>query len=142
MSEQRIRRLVFWLDGALVAKAPDGRIQPGLAGVLDELIHRFELWLVSDYPAEPTAAVIAENGLSRWFDDESVFLLPQGMADQQQILDALVTAGVIVPGESLLIDNHPTRTLLAVRQGIDASIFVDARRFRRDLVLWRIVADA
>lgn len=140
MTMQRITRLVFWLDGVVVSGTPECQLQPGMAQVLDELKDRFELWLVSDYSARHTTAVISQNGLSSWFDNGAVYVLPDDSASHQVLLQSLVAIRVITPGSSLWIDDHPARTMVAVRQGIDASIFVDARRLRRDLWLWGIVS--
>jgi hypothetical protein len=54
-------------------------------------------------------------------------------------LDALIAAGVVLPGHTLWIDAHSPRTSEALRKGVDADIFVDARRLRRDLALWRLM---
>ncbi len=136
---QRITRLVFWLDGAVVSPGPARQIQPGMAKVLDALQHRFELWLVSNSPSQQAAAVISKNSLSHWFADEAVYSVPDHIVGHQSMLQSLVEAGVIIPGKSLWIDHHPIRTMLAVRQGIDASVFVDSERLYRDLWLWGIV---
>jgi hypothetical protein len=139
MTVHRISRLVFWLNGALVSNDAGRRLLPGMAGLLDELAPGYELWLVSCYPARQTAAVISENALSRWFGRERDYVLPDDVVNHGGILSLMVTAGVVQPGKSLWIDDHPVRTMLAIRQGIDAGIFVDARRLRRDLWLWGIV---
>lgn len=137
---QRITRLVFWLEGVAVSPNSVHQIQPGMAKVLDALHHRFELWLISNYPSQQAAAVILKSSLSQWFEDEAVYSLPELIVGHQAILQSLVEAGVIIPGKSLWIDHHPVRTMLAVRQGIDASIFVDSERLYRDLGLWGIVS--
>jgi hypothetical protein len=110
-----------------------------MAKLLDALQHRFELWLVSHHPSQQTAGIIAKNSLSRWFEDGSVYFLHEHVVSHQAVLQSLVEAEVIIPGKSLWIDHHPVRTMAAVRQGIDASIFVDSKRLYRDLWLWGIV---
>lgn len=137
---QRITRHVFWLEGVIVSPGTVYQIQPGMAKVLDALHHRFELWLVSNYPPQQVAAIISENSLSQWFEDGSVYSLPDYIVDHQAMLQSLVEAGVIIPGKSLWIDPHPIRTMLAIRQGIDATVFVDSERLYRDLGLWGIVS--
>lgn len=135
----RITRFVFWLDGVVVSPESGHQIQPGMAGMLDALHDRFELWLVSNYPAQQTTAVFSSNLLSQWFEEKAIYSLPDPAMDNQKILHSLVEEGVIIPGHSLWVDHHPKRTMLALRQGIDASIFVDSKRFYRDLWLWGIV---
>jgi hypothetical protein len=137
---QRITRFVFWLEGVVVSPNSAHQIQPGMAKVLDALHHRFELWLISNYPSRQVSAVISDNSLSQWFEDGAVYSLPEHIVGHPESLGSLVEAGVLIPGKSLLVDNHPIRTMLAVRQGIDASVFVDSERLYRDLVLWGIIS--
>ena len=108
--------------------------------VFDDLPDHYELWLVSTLSPQKVAKLISKNSLSKWFDDENVYFLPEHVADHQLLLISLVEEGVIYPGKSLWIDHHPIRTMLAVRQEIDASIFVDAERLHRDLELWGIIS--
>jgi hypothetical protein len=140
MTVQRITRFVFWLDGVVVSQSSEHQIQPGMADVFDALQHRFELWLISSYPSPQLADVISKNSLSLWFDDGAVYSLPSHNMGHREMLQWLVVAGVVEPGKSLWIDHDPIRTMLAVRQGIDASIFVDAERLCRDLALWGIIS--
>ncbi len=140
MTVHRITRLVFWLDGIVVSQNSEHLIKLGMAGVFDALINHFELRLVSSYPSMQLAAVISKNSLSKWFDDRAVYSLPMQIVDHRAMLQMLIVADVIDPGRSLWIDHDPIRTMLAVRQGIDASIFVDAERLYRDLVLWGIIS--
>lgn len=136
----RITRLVFLLEGVVVSPDPDQIIQPGMARVLDDLHHRLELWLVTNYAHEQLAAIISKNSLAKWFENDAVFLIPEHTVDNETILQSMVEAGVIIPGRSLWIDHHPIRTMLAIRHGIDSSIFVDGDRLYRDLWLWGIVS--
>jgi len=140
MTVHRITRFVFWLDGVVVSQSSEHQIQPGMADVFDTLTNHYELWLVSSYPSQHLAAVISKNSLSQWFDAGAVYSLPLPIVGHRAILQSLVAAGVIIPGKSLWIDHDPIRTMLSVRQGIDASIFVDAERLHRDLVLWGIIS--
>ena len=139
MIVQRITRLVFLMEGVVISPSPLHQIQPGMVNVLDALHHHFDLWLVSTSPPQRVADIISRNSLSRWFEDGTVYSRPEHIVDHQLMMQSLVNAGVIIPGTSLWIDHHPVRTMLAVRQGIDASIFVDSDRLYRDLWLWGIV---
>jgi hypothetical protein len=135
----RIRRLVFWLDGVVVQPSSGYQIPAEMAELLDDLQLRLELAAVASYEPQHLATIIAGSDLHRWFDDEAIYPLPHDIVDHRSILRAAVAAGAITLGESLWIDHDPLRTMLAVRQGIDASIFVDARRLYRDLWLWGLV---
>ena len=135
----RITRFVFWLNGVLVTQDCEHTMLPGMAGILDTLSPCFELALVSSCPSQQLDTIIAKNSLSRWFDAGAVYRLPQHMVSDHEILRYLVKEHVIEPGQSLWIDHDPIRTMLAVREGIDAGIFVDSKRFYRDLGLWGIV---
>ena len=55
------------------------------------------------------------------------------------VLDALIASGLVMPGHTLWVDYHWPRTSEALRKGVDTAIFVDARRLRRDLALWRLM---
>ena len=55
------------------------------------------------------------------------------------VLDVLIAAEAILPGHTLWVDAHSPRTSAALRKGVDAAIFVDTRRLRRDLALWRLM---
>ena len=55
------------------------------------------------------------------------------------LLDTLIAHRVISPGHTLWVDHHSPRTSEALRKGVDAAIFVDARRLRRDLALWLLM---
>lgn len=136
---QRITRFVFLLEGVVISPDPAQQIEPGMTKVLDALHRRFELWLVSKYPSQQAADIIAKNSLTRWFENGAVYLLPEHIVDHEAVLQSLVEAEVIIPGKSIWVDHHPVRTMVAVRQGIDASIFVDGKRLYRDLGLWGIV---
>ena len=97
-----------------------------------------ELRLVSDYPAEWLLPALARSGLARIFPaDEIAYVADLG--GFSGMFDALVERGVIVPGRTLWVDAHSPRTSAALRKGIDAAIFEDARRLRRDLGMWRLL---
>ena len=135
----RINRLVFLLEGVVTSPDDVYQIQPGITKVLDALYHRFELWMVAKFPSQPVIELISKNSLAHWFEDGAVYSLPERNMGHMAMLQSLVEAGAIIPGKSLWIDCHPVRTMLAVRHGIDATIFVDSHRLYRDLWLWGMV---
>jgi hypothetical protein len=130
---------VFVLEGVVVSPEAGNEINPGMVDVFEALRDRFELWLVSTSSAQQTAEIVSINSLSRWFEDGTIHLATENGEDHLAFLQSLVEAGVINPGHSLWIDHHPKRTMIAVRHGIDAGIFIDSRRLYRDLWLWDIV---
>jgi hypothetical protein len=100
------------------------------------------LCLVSDYPREWLVYASNHNtDLPQWFEPQHTFYTPElkPLADHRGLLRALVEAGAVVPGTSLWVDYHPKRTMLAIREGIDAAVYVDAGRLYRDFWLWGFV---
>jgi hypothetical protein len=114
---------------------------PGMPGVIGDLAADYELALVSDYPRRWLLPAMQRGGLSRWFADETVFCVSEHAVSGEypELFETLVTSKVIIPGSSLWVDHNPSRTSVAIRQGIDASVFVDADRLYRDLGLWGLV---
>ena len=106
-----------------------------------ELAAQRRLTMVSDYPRRWLLPVVERSRLSQWFPDEAVFYCAehQVSGEYTELFATLVNMNIIVPGSSLWVDHHPKRSHVAVRQGIDVAIFVDARRLRRDLGLWGLM---
>ena len=97
-----------------------------------------ELRLVSDYPAEWLLPALKRSGLARIFPAGEIAYVAD-LGGFLGLFDALVERRVIVPGQTLWVDAHSPHTSAALRKGIDAAIFEDARRFRRDLGMWRLI---
>jgi len=110
----------------------------GMPDLIAETALTLEVRLVSDYPAVWLLPALARNGLAHCFPTDVIFYLAD-LGGFAGVFDALIAAGVIVPGQTLWVDAHSPRTSEALRKGVDANIFVDARRFRRDLALWRLM---
>lgn len=115
--------------------------QACMLSLLAELALRLDLRLVCDYPRAWWEPVSARHGLDRFFANESIYYTDEvgDRADYAAFLQALVADGAIRPGRTLWVDYHSPRTSAAIRTGIDAAIFVDIPRLRRDLGLWKIV---
>lgn len=110
----------------------------GMPALLADLALTCELRLVSDYPAEWLLPALTRSGLARIFPaGEIAYVVDLG--GFSGLFDALVERRVIVPGQTLWVDAHSPRTSAALRQGIDAAIFEDARRLRRDLGMWDLL---
>jgi hypothetical protein len=111
---------------------------PGMPDLIAEMAQTCEVRLVSDYPAVWLLPALARSGLAHCFSAAGISYVAD-LGGFAGILDALVTIGVISPGHTLWVDAHSPRTSEALRKGVDANIFVDARRLRRDLALWRLM---
>ena len=124
----------------LFAEIP-GRVEPlpGMPELVRELARNYEVFLVSDYPRQWLQPALQRIGFIQ--QSASIFFVSKlGTSDEYaDLVEMLVESSVIVPGSSLWVDQNPARTAVAIRRGIDASIFVDARRLYRDLGLWGLV---
>jgi FMN phosphatase YigB (HAD superfamily) len=127
---------------ALAAQIPDWlELSADILSVIDELAPKYRLCLASDYPRAWLVPAMQRLGLSGCFEEDAIFF----MADYAPpdyfaaIFDALIAAGALIPERCLWVDDNPWRTAAAVRRGINATIFVDSRRLRRDVALWGLV---
>ncbi len=114
-------------------------VDAGALSVADELRRNSQCILVSDYPPQWLANVDHRTGVCAHFDR----VIPlQGMGcedDRAAIFSRLCAAGELEAGTSLLVDANPFRTALAIRRGVDAVIYVDERRLRRELKLRALI---
>jgi hypothetical protein len=113
--------------------------QPGMPSLIEELAMTSELGLASDYPAPWLLPALARSGLAYCFPADRIFYIAD-LGGYPGLFERLVAARAVTPGHTLWVDAHSPRTSEALRRGIDAAIFVDARRLRRDLGLWGLVA--
>jgi FMN phosphatase YigB (HAD superfamily) len=114
---------------------------PGMLGLVDELAGGYRLRLLADYPRRWLLPVMQRTGLGERFAGRLVTVVPDHTLDgtPAALFAMLVSTGAFTAGSSLLVDDDPARCMAAVRAGLDAAIFVDARRLRRDLGLWSIL---
>lgn len=114
-------------------------VDAGALSVADELRRNSQCILLSDYPPEWLAALDQRSGICAHFHR----VLPlQGMGcedDRAAIFSRLCAAGELSAGTSLLVDANPFGTALAIRRGVDAVIYVDERRLRRELKLRALI---
>jgi len=114
---------------------------PGMLPLIKELSERVDLGLVSDYPGKWVTPIIKRTGLSVYFPggvDQVIGELRPGL-DYTVLFRLLIERNVLKPGSSMWVDHNSLRCMAAIRQGIDAGIFVDARRLYRDLGLWGLM---
>jgi len=109
-----------------------------MPALLEDLALTCELCLVSDYPAEWLLPALTRGGLARIFPAGEIAYVAD-FGGFSGLFDTLVERGVIVPGQTLWVDAHSPRTSAALRKGIDAAIFEDAWRLRRDLGMWDLL---
>lgn len=114
---------------------------PGFVNMLAGLVDKATLSLVSDYPRQWLFPAISRSGLDATFNESNTYFLDDHKvpADYPLFFSFLVEEDILQPGTSLWVDCNSSRTSAAIRQGIDAAIFVDAERFYRDLGLWSLV---
>ncbi len=124
-------------DGLLPTMLAAATLPLGLEDLLAELAQSVRLGLVSDYPQPWLETILARSGLSRLFGAANICYTAAWPGSD--LFKALAAAGVIRPGHTLLVDHDSRRATAAIRRGIDAALYVDARRLRRDLGLWRLV---
>ena len=112
--------------------------QPGMPSLLTDPTLVCEMRLASDYPAVWLLPALARSGLAGAFSAAEISYVAD-LGGFAGLFDTLIAQRVISPGHTLWVDYHSPRTSEALRKGVDAAIFVDARRLRRDLALWRLM---
>jgi FMN phosphatase YigB (HAD superfamily) len=114
---------------------------PGVVTVLTELAEGIALSLVSDYARQWIFPFFNRSGLDTFFNGSNTFFLDEHKAPAAYpaLFSYLVKDDVLRPGYSLWVDYNSSRTSAAIRHGIDAALFIDAKRFYRDLGLWSLV---
>jgi hypothetical protein len=110
------------------------------AALVQEMVGRYRLSLLSDYPAPWLEPILPHTGLAGAFPPDEIWYTAElaAGAGYDRLFAEAVRRGALRPGESLLIDHHSRRTTAALRIGIDTAIYVDPPRLRRDLALWRL----
>ena len=112
--------------------------QPGIPSLLSDPTLVCEMRLASDYPAIWLLPALSRSGLAGAFSAAEISYVAD-LGGFSGLFDTLIAHRVISPGHTLWVDYHSPRTSEALRKGMDATIFVDARRLRRDLALWRLM---
>src|SRR5690606_34160587 len=105
--------------------------------LLAEVRARYSVRLVSPYPPEWYRTLDRRVGLGSTFPDSEVLfcqLAQLGRLLPDVFFWALGKAGKTIE-ETLWVADQPAMTSAAVRLGLNAIIFADSRRLRRELVL-------
>jgi hypothetical protein len=104
----------------------------------EELAREFKLYLISDYPKIWINSGVHTCELEKIFSSERIFFT-EAFHESESDLDVIQKLGeaqIYQTGKSLMVDADPIRTMQSVRAGYDATVYVDARRLKRDLWLW------
>jgi|GEM_PF-1926101 len=109
--------------------------------VIAQLPSDLERWTICDYPKAWYEAAIGDRGLAEvFFSDHILFTVESRLSHLvPNIFDHLSSATGHPLDTCLLIDALTPRAVDAVKHGLDATIFVDARRLKRDFVLRRML---
>lgn len=139
----RITQILFWFDGTIAptAQQPGTPVTP-IHGVLpfieSDLANRYDLAVILTTPPPTFVSPADATVFARLFPASQIIRLQPGNSYPAQV-EQLIHHPLIRHDECLLADANPRRVLDAIRAGLDATIYIDLWRFRRDLYLWRIV---
>jgi hypothetical protein len=138
---------IFKLDMVAneLEKAIISRIKPtnGILKVLTELQTRFSLTLFSQFSPELLHQVSAVFGLKEFFPEENIlYAHDAGLADQSDSLfQKLISMGKILPGKCIWVDSNSRLTSISIRSGVDAIVFLDSEKLRREIALRRLLPE-
>ena len=142
MTVSGARHLVVRLSGVVIQTASGApRVTPGMEELLRELSEEFTLWLLCEGPEEGLALVVEGLRLNRVIPRSHWFFISEGLrADMpKEAVEGLVARTGGSREAFLLIDDRPAVTTAVIRAGMNAVVFVDAFRLRRNLVLRGLV---
>jgi hypothetical protein len=114
---------------------------PSVMETIDRLPSIYERWLVVDYPREWFNDIQQRLGLEALFSlNRTIFTSECGLTHLVPAIFYQITSrSEYEEGEVVLIDGDTPRAVQAVREGFSATIFVDARRLRRDFALRKLI---
>jgi FMN phosphatase YigB (HAD superfamily) len=110
---------------------------PGIMDILNELHGKNVLFLFSQYPPEIYAPLGSRFGLELLIPRKNVSFASEMSLQNMTtaIIEKLCLEQGLIPGRSLWVDSDSHRTSAAIREGVDAIIYVDSRRLRREIAL-------
>jgi hypothetical protein len=126
LKNQISKRIILYSDVLEVAK---------------ELIVSHEIWMISDFTPEFQAAIHKNSNLKEVFNTDNTILCSSAKLTRT-VPDIFFRSTAISrhPMENcMLVDNNSQRAVTALRMGLSSIIFVDVSRFRRELVLRKIL---
>jgi len=109
----------------------------GINQVLSELQTHFSLTLFSQYPPELLLQISSILNLNKYFSKNNIFYTCEiEFAGQPgDFFQNLISIGKIQPGKSIWVDSNSKMTSSSIRAGIDAIIFQNSDKLRREIAL-------
>ena len=109
----------------------------GILEVIKELGKQYSLFLFSQYSPEFFDELSSRLNISDTFPDKNIlYACRTGLPDLTDCLfEKIISEKWVIPGRSIWIDSDPHRTSASIRAGIDAIIFLDSKRLRREIAL-------
>lgn len=125
-----------------LASTIESRIEvtAGILEVVDELGELYGLYMLFDYPHDWLLPALSRTGLAQRFPEHRIVIMDQYSDPTEPHAIAINLARLqVAPEEVLLIDSDPRRAMSLFRIGLKTVVFIDTRRLRRDLVLWKML---
>lgn len=120
-------------------KAIVDRIVPtqGILAVLSELQTRYSLTLFSQFSSELLHQIPSLLVLKEFIPEENILYAREtGFYDQpDSLFQKLIAMGIINPRKSIWVDSNSKLTSISMRAGVDAIIFLNSEKLRRELAL-------
>jgi len=109
----------------------------GAAEILEELLENYMVFILSQYPPGLTKKILEKIDLRFKFPKNRIhYTTKMNLPDLQHCLAAkYVCEGWIQKKGSIWIDADPHRIMVFIREGIDAIIFLDGEKLRREIAL-------
>ena len=113
------------------------KVDQGALSTACDLKKNGRVYLVSDYPRPWLEEAACKTPIFECFSpDDVLYTAELGLGnDVSSLFDVLSSKSYLHPDANMWVDAYPLRTSEAVRRGIDAIIYVEERRLRRELKL-------
>jgi len=117
-------------------------LQPSILETLDSLPSSYQRWLISDYPLEWFRPIAERLDIhSRFPEDRILFTSTCGLTRLvPDIFYQIVHRSNQSVKDCMIIDSETPRAIQAVRHELSSTIFVDAKRLKKDFVLRKMLA--
>src|SRR3990172_1079327 len=117
-------------------------LQPLILETVDTLPSSYQRWLISDYPAEWFRPIAERLDLFSCFQEERIVFTSSCRLTRlvPDIFYHIVHQSNQSIKDCMIIDSVTPRAIQAVRHGLSSTIFVDAKRLKRDFSLRKMLA--
>jgi len=114
---------------------------PGVMEVLQELKGQYDLWMIGLCPSDWLTPIAQRLDLMPVFPGESILVCPEAGLDSliPDVFELAMQRAAKSIGQCLLVAPNPAITTAAVNMGLNAILFADARRLRRELGLRKLL---